>query len=134
MKTGFSLMEMLIVVAIIGLLAALMMPNLLGSQDKAREAGVKAVLHALQSALETYNVDNLAYPAGTGLTAKALYEVLNAGGYLKSAPVNPFTGQAYDDADEAGKILYSFDGASGQYLLSGYKRDGATKILELSNS
>lgn len=134
MKSGFSLIEMLIVVAIIGLLAGLMLPNLLGSQDKAKEAGVKAVLHAFQAALESYNVDNLAYPGGTDLSARALYEILNSSGYLNSRPVNPFTGQAYDDDDEAGKILYSLDSTKGQYTLTGYKRNGTTPALVLTNS
>lgn len=133
-SSGFSLIEMLIVVAIIGLLAGLMLPNLLGSQDKAKEAGVKAVLHAFQTALESFQTDKLIYPPGSNLTAKGLFGILSADGYLKSAPVNPFTGQTYDDDDEAGKILYSFDSASGQYTLTGYRRDGATQLLVLTNS
>lgn len=133
-RRGFTLMELLIVVAIIGLLATLMMPNLLGSQDKAREAGVKAVMHSFQTALETYNIDNLTYPAGTDITAAALFATLSAAGYMTSAPVNPFTGAAYAASDGAGKILYSLETSTGRYTLTGYKRNGSTVLLTLQNS
>jgi type II secretion system protein G len=131
---GFSLIEMLIVITIIGTLAGLMLPNLLKSQDKAKETSVKAVLHAFQTALESYNVDTLAYPAGTNLSAKGLYDILATDGYLKTAPVNPFTGKAYEDGDEAGKILYSLNSSTGLYTLTGYKRNGSTVLMTLTNS
>lgn len=133
-NVGFTLIELLIVVAIIGLLATLMMPNLLGSQDKAREAGVKAVMHSFQTALESYNIDNLTYPAGTDLAVSALFLTLNTAGYMTTAPVNPFTGSAYTASDAAGKIFYTLDTSTGRYTLTGYKRNGSTVLLTLQNS
>jgi general secretion pathway protein G len=78
MTKGFSLIELLLVMAIMAILSTLMLPNLLGAQDKARESGVRAVAHAIQLALESYSVDHGVYPAGTNLGVAALPAVRTA--------------------------------------------------------
>ncbi len=133
-KSGFTLIELLVVIAIIGLLIAFLVPNLLGVQDRAKETGVKAVMHSLQLAIESYNMENQIYPVGKNIGVKSLCEnYLMAGSYIASVPKNPFTGKEYTDLDVAGKIVYSFDDSAGKYILTGYKRNGTTKLLELSN-
>jgi len=63
MKTqAFTLIELLIVVAIIGILAAIAVPNFLNAQTRASLAKVKSDLRAVEQALEMYNIDNNAYP------------------------------------------------------------------------
>ena len=114
MKNGFTLLELLIVIAIIGTLSTVMFPNFLGAQDKAKEVAVKAVLFSLQNALENYAIDHGAYPQGTNSSIIDLYQRLSPDGYLSRIPTNPFTGQNYQAADTAGKILYSYDLGSGQ--------------------
>ncbi len=131
---GFTLIELLVVIAIISIIAAFMVPNLVGVQDRAKEAGVKAVMHSVQLAIESYNMENEAYPMGTNISLKDLCEnYLMAGGYVSSIPKNPFTGKEYSEGDKAGKIVYVYDDASGAFKLIGYKRNGFSKILELSN-
>lgn len=133
-RGGFSLIELLVVIAIIGILAVMMMPNFLGAQDRAREAGVKSVMHAVQLSVEHYHSDHETYPTGAGVTLAAFCEsILVADGYLSSVPKNPFTGGAYTAEDTAGQITYSYDADAGQYTLVGVKRDGATVLLTLSN-
>jgi len=134
MKKGFTLIELLVVIAIIGILVVFLVPNLIGVQDRGKEAGVKAVMHSVQLALEAYNMENLTYPVASSTPLESLCKnYLMEGGYIASVPKNPFTGKSYTDADVAGKIVYSFDDGTGVYTLTGYKRDGIKKLLELSN-
>jgi prepilin-type N-terminal cleavage/methylation domain-containing protein len=65
-KRAFTLIELLIVVAIIGILAAIAVPNFLNAQIRAKVARVKADLRAIGTALDSYRVDNTAYPLGPG--------------------------------------------------------------------
>ncbi|MFC1496662.1 type II secretion system protein [Candidatus Margulisiibacteriota bacterium] len=133
-RKGFTLIEMLVVIGIIGLLAFFLVPHLLGAQDKAKEASVKAVMHSVQLAIEGYNLENNTFPItkATGV-ATLVKNYLNFGGYMVSIPKNPFTGVEYTDADFAGKIVYDYNDMTGVYVISGYKRDGKTKILDLTN-
>ena len=134
MKNGFTLIELLVVIAIISIIAAFMMPNFLGVQDKAKEAGVKTVMHSIQVAIEAYNMENEAYPMGSNISLRGLIDnYLSQGGYTTSVPKNPFTGKEYTTADSAGKITYIYDDSNGSYKLIGYKRNGFSKLLELSN-
>jgi len=134
MKNGFTLIELLVVIAIISIIAAFMMPNFLGVQDRAKEAGVKAVMHSIQLAVEAYNMENEAYPMGSNISLRELVDnYLTQGGYVTSVPKNPFTGKEYTESDNAGKIMYVYDDSTGSYKLTGYKRNGFSKLLELTN-
>lgn len=134
MKNGFTLIELLVVIAIISIIAAFMMPNFLGVQDKAKEAGVKAVMHSIQLDIEAYNMENESYPMGSNVSLRELIDnYLIQGGYVTSVPKNPFTGKEYTASDSAGKITYVYDDSAGSYKLIGYKRNGFSKLLELSN-
>jgi prepilin-type N-terminal cleavage/methylation domain-containing protein len=135
MSKAFTLIELLVVIAIISIIAAFMMPNFLGVQDKAKEAGVKTVMHAIQLDIEAYNMENESYPMGNNLSLRELIDnYLIQGGYVTSVPKNPFTGKEYTASDSAGKIMYIYDDSTGSYKLIGYKRNGFSKLLELSNS
>jgi prepilin-type N-terminal cleavage/methylation domain-containing protein len=62
---GFTLIELLIVVAIIAILAAIAVPNFLEAQTRAKVSRVRADLRSLATALESYFIDNNAYPIYT---------------------------------------------------------------------
>jgi type II secretion system protein G len=133
-KSGFTLMEMLIVIGIIGLLSMFLVPNLLGAQDRAKDAAVKAVMHTAQLAVEAYQMENDVYPMGKNIPLESLAKnYLIQGGYLAAVPKNPFTGKEYTDSDAAGKIIYGYEDTTGKYTLTGYKRNGFSKVLDLSN-
>ncbi|MBL0915693.1 MAG: type II secretion system major pseudopilin GspG [Sphingopyxis sp.] len=97
-ERGFTLTELMVVIFIIGLLATVVMINVLPSQDKAMVTKAKADIATLESALEQYRLDNLAYPASTdGLNslvtappALAQPERYRRGGYIKKLPTHPW--------------------------------------------
>lgn len=133
-RHGFTMIELLIVMGIIGLLAIFLVPNLLGAKDRAKEAAVKGVMHSVQIAVEAYEMENQTYPLENNAGLETLCNnYLLVGGYIASIPKNPFTGQEYKDTDAQGKIIFSYDDVSGKYTLTGYNRTGTKKIIELTN-
>ncbi|MDD5594477.1 MAG: prepilin-type N-terminal cleavage/methylation domain-containing protein [Candidatus Margulisbacteria bacterium] len=134
MKNGFTLVEILVVIGIIGLLAVFLVPNLLGARDRAKETAVKGIMHTVQLAIEAYQMENSVYPIGANIPLESLCKnYLMAGGYIASVPKNPFTGKEYTDGDAAGKVIYDYNDSTGAYTLTGYKRNGFSEILKLSN-
>lgn len=129
MKKGFTLIEILIVMAIISLLAAVMMPNIFKVQNKAKEAAVKAIMYSLQTELETFQLDNFNYPPGNDLCLAALAPILSI-----DLPKNPFTGAPYGYDDQAGRILYTYDQETGLYQIKAFKRDGKSVLDILTNN
>jgi general secretion pathway protein G len=133
-RKGFTMIELLVVIGIIGLLAVFLVPNLLGAKDRAKETAVKSVMHSVQLAIEAYEMENNVYPMEKETALESLCKnYLLPGDYLASVPKNPFTGKEYTDKDKAGKIIYSYSDSSGVYTLKGYSRTGLRKIQELTN-
>jgi len=66
---GFTLVELLIVVAIIGLVAAIAIPNLLNSVDKAKQKRTMSDIRAIGSAVESYAIDQAGYPIASDANA-----------------------------------------------------------------
>src|SRR5204863_7923578 len=92
-KTGFTLVEILIVVIILGILAAIVIPQFTNASQDARKSSLASQLQTLRSQIELYKLqhgDTLPnLPAGwTPLTTVAAYNGTNFGPYMQSAPVN----------------------------------------------
>ena len=80
---GFTLIELIIVMSIIGILSAIAIPSFLRSVQKAKEAVLKEDLHTMRGAIDSYTVDKEKAPQG-------LDDLVQAG-YLKSIPIDPIT-------------------------------------------
>lgn len=97
-EAGFTLTELMVVIFIIGLLATVVMVNVLPSQDKAMVVKAKADIATLETALEQYRLDNLSYPTTSdGLSALtsappslAQPERYRRGGYIRRLPQDPW--------------------------------------------
>ncbi|HEY9532022.1 MAG TPA: type II secretion system major pseudopilin GspG [Burkholderiales bacterium] len=116
---GFTLLELLVVVVIIGLLAGFVAPRYFGQVGKSELAVAKAQIDALEKALDQYRLDTGRYPpTELGLTAlvdKPAAEPKWAGPYLRKAvPLDPW-GKPY---------LYKAPGEKGDFDLVSYGKDG----------
>lgn len=95
---GFSLIEILVVVVIIGILAAVVVPRVMDEPDRARVTKARQDIQALATALNMYRLDNFVYPSTEqGLEALVRQpggqpEAPNwrAGGYLDRVPKDPW--------------------------------------------
>ncbi|MDX9998100.1 MAG: type II secretion system major pseudopilin GspG [Phenylobacterium sp.] len=122
-EAGFTLVEVMVVVVIIGLLATVVMINVLPSQDRAMREKARADVAVLEQAIETYRLENLSFPTSAqglaALTAPpqglARPDRYREGGYVRRLPQDPW-GNPYQYAypGERGRFdVYSF-GADGQ--------------------
>ena len=128
-QSGFSLIELVIVIAIMGLLGMAAVPSFSAIQNKTKNTSFKSTAHTIEMALETYVLDKGAYPSGQNVSASALVETLMTAGLLTTVPINPFTGKAIAETDAKGRLSYS-QTASG-YTLTVYGSDTDTPIATL---
>ncbi len=89
---AFTLIELLIVVAIIGILAAIAVPNFLNAQIRAKVARAEADQRSIGTALEAYQLDNNAYPIGQAQPGDGfgLDKLTSPTPYMSSLPTDPF--------------------------------------------
>jgi general secretion pathway protein G len=82
-QAGFTLVELMIVMAIIGVLVTVAIPSYVGAVRQAREAVLKEDLHTLRSAIDSYTADKQKAP-------QSLDDLVNEG-YLREIPLDPMT-------------------------------------------
>ncbi|MEH6791122.1 type II secretion system major pseudopilin GspG [Parasphingorhabdus sp.] len=125
-RNGFTLVELMVVIFILGLLTTIVVINVLPSQDRAMVEKARADIATLGQALEMYRLDNLGYPTSSdGLQALiapppslATTARYRQGGYIKKLPDDPWgRPYQYDNPGRQGPgfDLYSLgaDGAPG---------------------
>ena len=121
-QSGFTLIEIMVVVVILGILGALVIPKIMSKQDQARIVAAQADIRNIASALDMYKLDNFSYPS----TAQGLQALVtkpsgtpeaknwNPDGYLKKMPKDPW-GNPYQ---------YISPGAHGDFDLYSWGPDG----------
>lgn len=127
--SGFTLIEIMVVVAIIGILAALIVPNIMDEPDKAKVVKVKQDIHAIVLSLNMYRLDNHNYPT-TDEGLEALISQPGSatgwreGGYLSKLPKDPWDNEyLYLIPGTHGRMdVYSL-GADGQPGGNGFNAD-----------
>ena len=121
-QNGFTLIEIMVVVVILGILAGIVVPRLLDEPEKARRTKAATQIRSFEEALGMFKLDNGFYPT----TQQGLEALVNkpasgripkkykAGGYLKKVPLDPWE-QPY---------IYLSPGAHGDFDLFSYGPDG----------
>jgi general secretion pathway protein G len=85
-EQGFTLLELMIVMVVIGILAAIAIPSYTSSVRNAKEAVLREDLHTMRAAIDSYTVDKQKAP-------QSLDDLVQSG-YLKVMPVDPFTNRS----------------------------------------
>lgn len=122
-ESGVTLIEMMVVLVIIGIVAALVVPNVIGRPDEARAAVAQADLRTIAASLEMYRLDSRGYPTtDQGLKALSERPTLppvppgwSEGGYLPGLPVDPWDNP----------YIYISPGQSAPYELMSLGADGS---------
>ncbi|NLL36352.1 MAG: type II secretion system major pseudopilin GspG [Fretibacterium sp.] len=132
-RKGFTLIEIMVVVVILGLLAALVIPRIGPQVDEAKRTTAQTQISSLENALEMYNLHNGFYPS----TQQGLEALVKApttspipknfleGGYLKKVPEDPW-GNPYIYRNRSGRIEIISMGPDGE-------EGGEGKNADISN-
>ena len=121
---GFTLIELMVVIVILGILAGLIVPRIMGRPEEAKQLKAKIQIESLETALKLYKLDNGTYP-DTQQGLQALIEKPETGkippkwkegGYLEKGklPKDPW----------GGDFIYLSPGVHGEYDLTSYGADG----------
>lgn len=119
---GFTLIEIMVVITIIGILAAVIVPKVIGRSDQARVVKAKQDINSLEQALELYKLDNGFYPTQSqGLKALVaqpssdpIPQNWKSDGYIKRLPTDPWNNS----------YQYVNPGKHGEYDIFSYGADG----------
>ena len=126
-NAGFTLIEIMVVVVILGIMAAIVVPKIMSRPEQARLVKVKQDILIIQSALNLYKLDNAVYPS----TDQGLQALLTkpgtapvprnwkSDGYLESSPVDPW-GEAYQYINDSENLKIFSYGPKG--------KDGSSEI------
>lgn len=126
-RGGFTLVEVLIVVVVLGILAAVVVPQFATAADDAKGGNLASQLSVIQNQLELYKARNGSYPtlnqmnaAPTDTTKGSDFGILIDGGYLKTAPINPVNGESDCAAEPSANVGWAYNATTGEITASYY--------------
>ncbi|MBU2896802.1 type II secretion system major pseudopilin GspG [Vibrio hepatarius] len=121
-QSGFTLLEVMVVIVILGILASFVVPNLLGNKEKADQQKAITDIVALENSLDMYKLDNSVYP-NTDQGLEALVKKPSSpeprnyreGGYIRRLPTDPWGNDyQYLSPGDHGNVDIFTLGADGQ--------------------
>lgn len=129
-RSGFTLVEILIVVVILGILAAIVVPQFTNAANDARGGNLATQIRSIENQLELFRARTGQYPdiIGTGWGAVGTPNTMIGDGYLKTAPINPINGSATVGATPAAANGWHFDATTGIFGATYYNE--TTDVIE----
>jgi general secretion pathway protein G len=123
-QRGFTLIELMVVIVILGILAGLIIPRIMGRPDEARRAKARIQIENLETALKLYRLDNGHYPS-TEQGLQALVQQPSVGVDTKNWRQGGYLEKSKVPKDPWGKdFVYISPGTHGDYDLSSLGADG----------
>jgi general secretion pathway protein G len=136
-SSGFTLIELMVVIVILGILAGLIVPRIMGRPDEAKQLKAKMQIESIETALKLYKLDNGSYPStDQGLEAlvarpdtQPVPRKWRDGGYLEKGrvPKDPW----------GNSFVYLSPGVNGEYDIVSYGADGVSggeaKNMDINN-
>ncbi|MFZ1980827.1 MAG: type II secretion system major pseudopilin GspG [Smithella sp.] len=123
-QAGFTLIELMVVIVILGVLAGLIIPRIMGRPDEARQAKARIQMEALESALKLYKLDNGSYPT-TEQGLNALVEAPTVGNIPKNWRQGGYLEKSKVPKDPWGNdFIYLSPGNHGDFDLTCLGADG----------
>lgn len=121
LRKGFTLLELLVVIGIIGVLVSLFTVSYTNAQKTSRDSRRRQDLAAIQNAMEQYyGANSYTYPVCSGQTCAALNSYFSGGAAIPTDPMN------------SGSYVYSFTSVAGSYTVSAIlEKNGST--ISVSN-
>lgn len=120
---GFSLLELLIVIAIVGLIASVAVPKYLRSTNKARWETSRLELKRVAEAFDQYNLDHGVYPEFASWEEIASSDnILIRDGYIDKIPLKDKFGRNYEGSSKADTYVFSGEAAPGEKFALDYPK------------
>ncbi len=123
-QRGFTLIEIMVVVVIIGMLATMILPRVLGRLDQSQQIAAKADINQLSTALKFYKLDHAKYPSSSDGLEALLSGARDGKGYLDgdSVPTDPW----------GNKYLYQYPGQNMEFDIWTLGADGQAGGTEVN--